>query len=167
MKLFICGHARHGKDTMAEELREEWGMTFHDSSYFMAERLVIEMMEREYGISYPSAHDCWLDRHNHRPKWYKIITEYNQNNPTRLTREIFEDADIYVGCRNRSEFLAAKHLADLSIWVDASQRLGAEPNSSMSIERADCDIVIENNESLIIFKEKIHRLMSLLRGEEK
>lgn len=164
-KMFIVGHGRHGKTQMAEQIRDDWGLTFADSSRFMADRLVMQEMKDRFGIEYADGEECWKDRHNHRPKWYKIISEYNQNNPSRLTAAIFEENQIYVGCRNRDEFLASKHLADISVWVDGSQRHGPEPSSSMSILQSDCDIVIQNNESLIVFQEKVHKLMCCILGQ--
>ena len=158
MKIFILGHGRHGKDTMAEQLKEDWGVRFADSSYFMADRVVKGILESEYDIKYDTAQECWEDRHNHRPKWYRIISAYNGTDPTKLSRAIFAENSIYVGIRNRDEFLAARKLADISVWVDASRRLPPEPNNSMTILREDADIVIENNGSLIEFQEKVHRL---------
>lgn len=162
VKLFIVGHGRHGKDTMAEQLKDDFGLSFADSSMFMAERLVWETLDYEFGIKYETAEECWQDRHNHRDKWYRIISEFNRKDRTRLSREIFQSNQIYVGIRNRDEFLASKHLADLSVWVDAGLRLPPEPNNSMTILREDADIVIENNGSLITFQEKVDRLAKMI-----
>lgn len=162
VKLFIVGHGRHGKDTMAEQLRDDFALSFSDSSRFMADRLVWETMEYNHGIKYTTAEECWEDRHNHRDKWYRIISDFNRNDRTKLSREIFQHNQVYVGIRNRDEFLASKHLADLSVWVDASRRLPQEPNNSMTILREDADIIIENNGSLITFQEKIDRLAKML-----
>ena len=36
-RLLILGHCRHGKDTLAEILRDEFGMTFESSSQSAAD----------------------------------------------------------------------------------------------------------------------------------
>jgi len=54
-------------------------------------------------------------------------------------------------------------LFDLVIWVDASKRLPREDTSSFNITEADADIIIENNDSFEVFKEKALRLGKLLQ----
>lgn len=114
------------------------------------------------GIRYDSVDACWRDRHNHRDAWYRSICEYNKDDLSRLSRHIFDLADIYVGIRNRDELMVSAALADLSIWIDATDRLPPEPATSMSISREDCDIAIDNNGSLDAFHSKLDRLMATL-----
>lgn len=156
MKIMICGHARHGKDTLAEML----GLTFKSSSEVALE----EVIWPEIGHRYPDKQACFDDRTNNREVWHNLITAYNTPDLTRLARDIYSKNDMYVGIRNREEFYAAKAvgLFQLSIWVDASERLPPEPSSSNKMLKSDCDIVIDNNGTLESFYYKIARLKSIL-----
>lgn len=160
MKLFIVGPGRHGKDTVGDILAKEYGLTFRSSSMFCAE-LVVRPYLAERGIVYPSLEVCYDDRHQHRVAWYEAIREYNQGNEARLSQAIFDEYDMYVGIRSRVEFLAAKHLSDLSIWVDASERVSAD-DPTIKIHPGDCDIIIDNNGTEDEMKDRLIRLFSLM-----
>lgn len=163
MKLFVIGHGRHGKTEAGEFLSRSCGLKYCDSSEYMSERVVRPYLS-DRGIEYANAEACYEDRHNHRSKWYDAISEFNGDDPTSLSRAIFAENDIYVGIRSRREFLASKHLADLSIWVDASERCDPEPEGSMTILKCDADMVIYNNDGLGDFHQKLVRLAKCLRG---
>lgn len=160
MKLFIVGHGRHGKDTVAEFLRDTYGLTFESSSMFCAEHICRPWMQ-DLGVTYNSFRECYADRHNYRLEWYKAISAYNEKEPSRLSREIFESYDMYVGIRSREEFLASKHLADLSIWVEAWDR-HPEPDPTCKILRSDCDIILDNNGEIKESRKKLVRLFNLI-----
>ena len=162
MKLFILGHARHGKDTVAEFLRDKFDLTFQSSSLFAAE-LVVRPYLAERGIVYPNLPACYADRVNHRAAWFDAIVEYNKP-LDRLSRAIFDEFDMYVGIRNRNEFLHARELADLSVWVDAFDRVGPESTSSMTILRSDADIIIDNSTSLNDLYDRVYNLFLPLLG---
>jgi len=133
VRVLILGHKRHGKDTVAEILRDDHGLSFRSSSEFIAASVVRPAMA-EAGITYPSAAACFADRGNHRALWFDIISEYNREDPARLAREILSVADVYVGMRSPVEFEAARDLFDQILWVDASGRgLPPEDSSSMGI----------------------------------
>lgn len=167
MKLYICGEARHGKDTVAEIISDSYGLSFRDSSK-MAMDIFLRESLLDYGLRYRSDEECYQDRVNHRKLWFDLITAFNGSDPSRLSREIFERADIYVGIRNRFEFLESKSMADLSIWVDASERIGRVPGEdgyrSGLVLPSDCDIVIQNNGSRAELEDKVHRLCDLIMG---
>lgn len=154
MKLLIIGQARHGKDTMAEILRDEMGVSFCSSSYFCLEKVVYPIV-KDY-LGYTSKEECYRDRVNHRPLWFELIRMYSYKDKARLTRELLAENDLYVGLRNREEFEAARDLFDHVIWVDATDRLGnTEDVNSLTMTRADADFVIYNNGSLEQFKESV------------
>lgn len=161
-KLFIVGHARHGKTYAGDFIARHAGLKAVDSSKFAADRVVMSWMKENLGIQYDDAEECWADRHSHRDSWYKAITGYNTPDLSRLSREIFEENQIYVGIRNRDEFIASKSCADLSIWIDASERLPKEPASSMSIKREDADIVVFNNGSVKEYNQKLQNLCRII-----
>ncbi len=157
----ILGHAQHGKDTVGEILRDEFGLTFFSSSRFAASNVCRPYLE-DRGIVYRNVEECYEDRANHRDLWFDAISEYNAEDPARLTKEMLKVSDVYVGLRCNREFQAAKRLFDLVIWVDASKRLGLESTSSFDIDRANADIVIDNNEYDSTYTRLHSRLIRLM-----
>lgn len=143
--IYIVGHGRHGKDTVAEILRDSFDFTFTASSWFMAEKVVFPALKEQYG--YDTAEQCFNDRRNHRAEWFDLIDKANPNG-TELSEAIFKHNDIYVGIRNKRELDAVKadsRFDPLIIWVDASERLGPEHSDSMGITVDDADYIINNN----------------------
>ena len=165
MKLVVVGHARHGKDTVANMLHLWGGLPAESSSWIAAERFVYAALTAE-GYKYKSLQACWESRvtKEMRTKWYNLIVEFNKDDPTRLMKLIFEKNDIYVGLRNRDEFLAGKleRLFDLSIWIDASERLPEESGDSMTLSKQDADIIIDNNGTLTDLHHKVYALARVL-----
>ena len=149
MKLLIIGHGRHGKDTVAEYLRDNYDMTFKSSSMHCAENVVYPVLKDQYP-GYTSVEECFADRSNHRSRWFDLIANYCSDDLARIGREIFEVSDIYCGLRNKREFHAIKNngLMDFTIWVDRSDHLPPEPKDSMSLEPWMADFVIDNNGTL-------------------
>lgn len=133
-KILILGHARHGKDTVAEMLRDRHGYSFCSSSLFAARKVIRPALE-EVGVFYDSLEDCYADRVNHRAFWYDQICAYNAGGASRLAEEILVDHDMYVGMRSNDEYQASRKLFDVVLWVDASRRgLPPEDRSSMTID---------------------------------
>jgi hypothetical protein len=159
VKLFVLGHGRHGKDTVAKILHAHYGLTFRSSSEFVMVRAVWPFIGRDYGT--PA--ECFADRHNRRREWFDLISAYNRDDPARLARELFSEYDMYVGLRNCREFLAARELADLAIWVDASKRHLLEPADSMTVRSGDCDVIIDNNGTEEALERRVMRLGVTLR----
>jgi hypothetical protein len=151
----VIGHARHGKDTVAEILRDRYGKRFQSSSGFCTEKVMMPFFASA-GRPYSSAEECFADRGNHRAAWFAQIAAYNREDPARLARELFGAGnDIYVGMRNAAELEAARKLADLVVWVDASERCPPEPPSSCSVTREMADVCIPNNASLAALAEAV------------
>lgn len=148
MKLLIIGHGRHGKDTVAECLRDNYNMTFKSSSMHCAETVVYPDLKDAY--DYATVEECFADRSNHRSEWFDLIANYCSDDLARIGREIFEVSDIYCGLRNKREFHAIKNngLVDFTIWVDRSDHLPPESKDSMSLEPWMADFVIDNNGTL-------------------
>lgn len=144
-KIMLMGHGRHGKDTVAEILRDELGLSFSSSSLYCAQAFIYDTIKDLNG--YTSFEECYEDRLNHRSLWAALIKSYNQKDPARLSREIFEEHDIYVGIRSDHEFQTAKEeeLFDFAVWVDASEREPYESAESFNIDKSCADIVINNN----------------------
>lgn len=134
MKLLVLGHARHGKDTAAEYLRDAHGMAFRSSSLFLAETVVRPELARR-GLTYPDLEACYADRVNHRALWREIIGDFNAEDPARLAKAILAVSDCYVGMRTAREYEAARPLFDAVLWIDASGRgLPPEGRDSMTID---------------------------------
>jgi hypothetical protein len=133
VKLLILGHARHGKDTAAEYLRDRHGVSFHSSSLFLAANVIRPALAGR-GMFYDSFAECYADRVNHRALWRELIEDYNAEDPARLAKAILAEADCYVGMRMAREFWASRSLFDAIFWIDASERgLPPEDASSMTI----------------------------------
>jgi len=158
MKLMICGHGRHGKDTVAEHLQGVMGLTFQSSSMFACEEFIFEQLREKYGYATPQ--ECFEDRANHRAEWYDAICEFNLYDKARLSKAIFGKFDMYVGIRNHEELSAAEKqdLFDLSIWVEADTRLPPESVASNTITRDMCDIVVLNNLGEADLRKSVTRL---------
>jgi dephospho-CoA kinase len=163
IKLLIIGHMRSGKDTLAEILHENFGIKFISSSQACADIFIYDTLKEKYGYKTPE--ECFNDRVNHRPEWYEMICDYNKDDKARLAKEILKYNNTYVGMRDHDEIEECRKqgLFDLIIWVDASERLPNEDSSSFNITKADADIIIENNQDLKTFKNKIDKLGKFLK----
>lgn len=172
-KLLILGHGRHGKDTVAELLRDRYGLSFTSSSWFCAEHVVMPYTDRRYAKVYASVQECYDDRHNghsisgdpgkpNRAVWYDAITEYNRPDASALGRAIWARHDICCGLRSAREMAAVKAagLYDLCVWVDASGRgVPAEDRSSITVEPWMADHVLDNSGDLAELTLNVDRLM--------
>lgn len=178
-KIAVIGHARHGKDTVCELLRDLYGFTFTSSSLFCAEKVVFPAYRAWcMGDSGPRSHliekrlfrdpawvtvdDCFADRSNHRALWFDLIADYNTPDPATLARNITDAYDIYAGIRSTREFHAAVNegIFDLVVWVDRSKHLPKEPSSSMELEPWMADYVIDNNGDLDDLNREVRRLVA-------
>jgi hypothetical protein len=161
-KLLVIGHARHGKDTVCEILRDTYSYSFESSSKFCSKLFIFERLKNKY--SYTSEEECYADRHNHRAEWYDAICAYNVPDAARLGKDIFKEHDIYCGLRNRKEYHAMKNckVFDYAIWVDRTEHLPLESSTSMSLEQWMADFTIDNNGSLTDLEFNLAQLMRTL-----
>lgn len=116
IKLLVLGHGTHGKDTVAEMLRDHFGVSFTSSSFACAGIVMMPAFE-EIGVNYPTTAACYADRHNHRAFWHDRIADYNTPDKAKLCKEILEQSNCYVGMRCDKEYAASKHLFDHVLWV--------------------------------------------------
>lgn len=146
-KILIVGHARHGKDTAAEYLRDQYAFKCKGSSEICAG--FIRKAMQQLGVKYASDHDCYIDRGNHRGFWYQAIKTYCSTNLSAVADLIYATNDIYCGIRNKEELEAVKAKYNpVIIWVDAGLRVDLESKESMNIEYTD-DMIFVNNDSTI------------------
>ncbi len=162
-KLLILGSGRHGKDTFAELLRDNFEMKFISSSQAASDIFIFNELKTKYGYTTPE--ECFEDRHNHRAEWYNLICDYNKEDRAKLAKGILERADCYVGMRDRDEIDECMNqgLFDLIVWVDASKRLPPESAESFNIDISCADIIIDNNGTEEEFKKKVFRLGNILK----
>lgn len=131
-KILVIGHARHGKDSVAQHLAQKYNLSYRGSSEVCAD-WIFEILKDEHG--YKTSHECFEDRVNHRALWHKLIKAYNMDDLGRLGRLILMDNDIYCGIRNPKELEAIIEEWDpIVLWVDASKRCPLEPADSMGIK---------------------------------
>ena len=172
IRLVIGGHARHGKDEVCEMLNKLTGWKFQSSSQIAADEGIFddliaeEMLYDVYGMSsYETGRsNLLLNKNLYRSEMFDAIQEYNTPDKTRLMKTVFEESSMYCGIRCREEFLAAKHagIFDLSIWVDGSERVKAEHESSITVLRGDFDIILDNNGTIHELFDRIYRLVPFL-----
>lgn len=75
IRLLIIGPARHGKDTLAETMRDNFGLNFKSSSQACSDIFIFNELKDKYGYTTPE--ECFEDRLNHRAEWYQLICGYN------------------------------------------------------------------------------------------
>lgn len=179
-KIAVIGHARHGKDTVCELLRDLYGFTFTSSSFFCAEEVVFpayrswcmgdvsdttKIVTRHLGRSDPSwitAEACFEERSRYRALWFDLIAAYNSPDPATLARDITNKYDVYAGIRSTREFHAAVNegIFDLVLWVDRSKHLPDEPSSSMELKPWMADYVLDNNGNIDDLRREVARLVA-------
>jgi len=165
-KLLIIGHARHGKDTVAQMIADKMGLKFSSSSDFVGRKAIWPMWGKERYDSYEAMFE---DRVNFRSTWGDLIEAYNTPDASRTASEmIAEGNDMYVGMRRVREWEAcmAKELFDHVIWVDAGLRLPSEDAKSMGLKREHGDMFINNNGPKSNLDTAISNLQKLLHYEE-
>ena len=174
MNLLIIGHARHGKDTVCEMLSELSNLTFTGSSLLATDLGIFDGIIQKYiKVDVPSIRMArqkfYENKEMFRQEMYEAIREFNREDSIRLAIEVFKNANIYCGLRDRREFNAirAANLVQLVIWVDASLRCPKEASTSMKLDRTCADIIIENNGSVAELRDKVERLAAILDAAEK
>ena len=146
IKLLVLGHGTHGKDTVAEMLRERFGVKFVSSSYACAEILMLPAFA-EQGVPYKDVDECYADRHNHRAFWHEKIAEYNTPVKSKLCGQILEQNNCYVGMRCDKEYEASKDLFDYVLWV-FDPRKPLESRDSFKINQTSDMVQIWNGGDL-------------------
>jgi hypothetical protein len=161
-KLLIIGHARHGKDTVAEFIKELFGLRFESSSVAASRIFLFDALKSKYGYLTPE--ECFEDRVNHRQEWYELICEFNKYDKAKLAKDILQYGDIYVGMRDNEEIdeCLKQGVFDLVIGV-FDPRKPLEPSTSFNIDLfKTSDIIIPNASNLHNLKRRVRNLEPLL-----
>ena len=161
-KICIIGHARHGKDTVAEIIGRMYGYKSESSSKAASRLFLYDALKDKYG--YQSPEECFEDRVNHRAEWFDLICEYNKNYPGQLAKDIMMHNDIYTGMRSNKELESCLEdgIFDLVIGVfDPFKPL--EPRDSFDIDIwSKSHIIIPNAVTLTGLEYRIALLDELL-----
>jgi len=163
-KLLVIGHARHGKDTAADMMKNLMDLDFTSSSIFVGRECIWPFWGEE---RYGSFDEMFEDRVNFRSTWANLILAYNTPDLSRTATEMLRNNDMYVGMRNKAELLVCKEnqVFDYIIWVDASARLPAEPKTSNQLVVEDADLLIDNNGPEVNMHIAINNLQKRLHDE--
>lgn len=163
MSILIIGHARHGKDTVAEIIREETGLRFESSSVAASRIFLYDLLKDKYG--YQSPEECFDDRVNRRKEWHDLICEFNKQDKAALAKEILKELDIYVGMRSNEECEKCIRQGIFSMVIGVfDPRKPLEPKSSFDIDLWEkSDIVISNAGTLRDLENKIIKLLPILK----
>lgn len=166
-RLLILGYGRHGKDSVAEMLRDNYGLNFKSSSQFVAE----ECLWKQWGKDrYTTFNEMYDDRHNHRVTWMEMISAYNTPDKTKTAATMLSRGlDMYVGMRRQDELEACRqaNLFDFIVWVE---RLGYPPEvGSMDItkESSHWNYTIKNDGTLTDLEQKVavfHHQLTVIHG---
>lgn len=162
MKIMLLGWGRSGKGTFCE-VAASMGITAMSSSKMASEIGLFDELAEKHGHS--SQETFYPNRHIDRDGCYNAICAFVKDDPAKLGRAIFSKYDIYDGCRDGIKELPAiqqEGLFDISIWIDAGDRVPPEPTSSNSVTKAMADIVIENTGSETEYREKVKKVLNLL-----
>lgn len=166
-KILIIGSARHGKDTVAEFIKEMFGFTFESSSVAASRIFLYDALKGQYGYDSPEA--CFNDRVNKRKIWHDLICEYNKDDKARLAKEIMKNNDIYVGMRSGVELeeCIEQEVFDLVIGViNPNQPIEDKSSFDICVWKAS-DIIISNGGTLADLKRKTRSLWPLLHNSKK
>lgn len=157
-KLLLLGYARHGKDTVAEILRDKYGFKFISSSEFIGREIIWNTWGK---IRYPTFDDMFADRRNWRVQWMEMISLYNTPDKAKTARTMLERGyDMYVGMRRLDELEASRHLFDHIIWVDRSKHLPPERDSmDITRENAGWQFAVDNNGTLEDLERNVEELV--------
>lgn len=147
--ILIIGYARHGKDTVGEILRDDYGFKFTSSSEFVGR----EVMWDNWGCSvYDDFDQMFEDRVNNRVLWMQMISAFNTPDKTMTAKTMLARGyNLYVGMRRLDELQAcqAQGIFDAVVWVDGSDRHPPETGSmDITYENSGADFRIDNNRSL-------------------
>jgi hypothetical protein len=161
-KVLIIGSARHGKDTVAEIMKDLFDYTFESSSVAAARIFLFEALKGKYG--YRTFNQCFEDRVNHRKEWHDLICEFNKDDKARLAKEIMKESDMYVGMRSNAEISECLRQGVFDIIIGVyNPHLPEESKESFDINLWEmADIVIPNAGTIHDLGNKVALLGPLL-----
>ena len=158
-KRLILGMGRHGKDTVAEIMRDNYGISFTSSSWACA-GVLKPVLDIVNGIK--SKEDHFNERHLYRELWMVLIGLYNSEDKAALAKRILKDTDTYVGLRSKVEYeeCIRQGVFDEVFYVDASKRVDyVDPTAEVGYDK-DTMLFIDNNGSLGDLENNVRRILN-------
>lgn len=159
-KILILGHARHGKDTVAELICKHTNLLYQATSFLAYQIFIYDELINKHNHKYDSIYAAFNDRFQHRNLLYNMIKEYNKNDKASLAKDVLQHCDIYVGMRDVDEVIESKlqNIFDLTIGV-YNPNIKHEDISSNTVDVFKySDILIINDSTLIDLENKIIKL---------
>jgi len=161
LKILIIGHARHGKDTSAEIIKELFDYSFESSSIAAARIFLYDKLKDKYG--YGNFIECFEDRVNRRTEWYDEIKAFNSEDPSKLAKEILKESDMYVGMRSNTEIINCVDTGVFNLVIGIyDYRKPLESSDSFDInlwERED--IIIPNSQGIEELRNRLKKCKPL------
>jgi len=144
MNIMLLGYGRAGKGTFCD-IAESIGLNSVSSSLMACKLGAFNELAKTHGFL--SSDAFYAERHIDRQGCYEAICKMVEHDRAYLGRKIFEKYPIYDGCRDDEEFYAIKKagLIDLTIWIDAGDRVPPESTESMKTHKGMADIIILND----------------------
>jgi hypothetical protein len=147
MKLLILGESRHGKDTAAEYLRDEYGLSFASSSETAAEAIkpILDLVNGEKTVA-----EHFKERNDgtNPQLWKRSIKLYNTPDRSALCRLILKNSDVYVGMRDFEEYEASGRLFVDELFIEADTRVGKVTGTLDIPYHGSCMHHVDNNGTL-------------------
>ena len=131
-KVLIVGHGRHGKDTLAGLINLEMGLKFRGSSQVAAAEVIYPLMSNFY----TSPEDAFERRHENRELWRALISDYNREDPTRLSRLVCANGHGYTGLRDKTEVISCIKQGVFThvIWIERPDLAQDDPTMMFTLE---------------------------------
>ncbi len=153
----FVGHGRAGKDTAAQMFCARARLTYGGSTSLVAVPYVaLAAGDHQY--------ECYTGRHSHREFWFHFLNEFRRGEPDLIAKMLLAQGDVLAGVRAAEEFrcLIPNGVADIHVWID---RRGTPEDPTVEFTRDECDLVIDNNGSLVELDEKVGRLARLITAQ--
>ncbi len=159
MNILIGGYKNSGKTRFARYFCEAAGITFHDTSTIVLNKVYAES---DFGFrdTFETFEAFVAAKDELRPALYDAIRALNKDDDSRIAAHVLNIIPVYVGMRSHEEFYGCvdEGLFGLTVWID---RGGFEGKDSCTVSESDFDIIVENIGSIPDLKRKAQRLGKL------
>lgn len=146
MNILVLGHGEHGKGTACKIIKKLTGMDSLSSSA-AAFPYIWPAFDEATDHKYDTAKCGYANRGKHRLLMKELILLLNSPDKTTLSKIITSAVPIYDGMRSYEEFEASKHMFQLILWVDGSERNDDDPSMEIPYDPSTMTR-IDNNGSL-------------------
>lgn len=160
-KILLLGYARHGKTTVSDILRDEYGFSLLDTSDFIVTDILIS------NGRYKTMEEAYSNKERDRAIWYQDVIDYNTPDKARLAKALFAaGSDIYVGMRADEEYHATIDAVELHvIWVQ-DERKEPESRDSCTVEPSMATYILDNSGTLEQLRDNISVMVQILQEQE-